>query len=186
MKRTLFAALVFMAVCSVSGYAQTADSLGHTRIAPEHGLLERLSGRWNTTVRLWPSASDTHAVESIGKSESHMTLEGRFLIGQDSAHLQDKRYGDMAVMGFDNLKHRYVMTWADSRSTGLLNLSGTANDSGNVLTLQGDKDLPKGGKSKVKFVLRSFNGNFRALEIWETRSAGKERKVMEIVYTRAS
>ncbi|HEY3295046.1 MAG TPA: DUF1579 family protein [bacterium] len=182
MKRLLLVALGVMLAGGV--FAQTADSLAHQKIAPEHGFLERLSGRWNTTVMWWPSAKDTQAVKVVGKSETHMILDGRFLLEQDSTRLSEKSYYTYGLMGYDNLKKKYVLSWADNVATGLLNLNGAVNDSGNVLTFEGERAEPKGPKSTVKFVLRSLSGNYRQLEIWEGRAGGKSRKTMEIQYAR--
>jgi len=176
--------ILFLTVFCVPAMAQIVDSLGNTVITPELGFLERLSGRWNTSVRMWPLASDTTGQKAIGGSETHTTLEGRYLIQRDSTFILNRHYGDQAWLGFDYLKHKYVMVWATNRSSNLLFLTGTVNDSGNVLTMQGDREEAKGGKTKVKFVYRTFNGNYRVMEMWESHGLGKERRVMEILYTR--
>jgi len=185
MNRHLILALVLTLALCIPLCAQVADSLAYGKVAPEHGFLERLSGRWNTSVRLWPSAADTHAVAASGRSVTHMALGGRYLVEEDTMSVPDKSYLTLAILGFDNLKHKYVETWMDNRSTGLLELTGAVNDSGDVLTMQGERMDPKGGKSKMSFIYHSLNGNFRTLEIWETRGTGKPRRTLELVYTRA-
>jgi hypothetical protein len=188
MNKLLTITLAVMVLSCVSAFAQVADSLVQMPVTPEHGFLERLSGRWNTLVRWWPAAADTHVVEATGRSQTRMTLDGRLLVQTDSTALLGKQFGSMAMLAYDQLKHKFVMTWADNRVTGLLNLTGTLSDSGNVLTMTGDKDQPTGGKSRMKYVYRTFNGNYRVLEIWDARLTGnkadKERELMEIIYTR--
>jgi hypothetical protein len=184
MKTILILVLALTLAGALNAIAQTTDSLALAQIKPEHGVLERLAGRWNTTIRVWPSEADSAGLTMRGRSETHMMLDGRFLIQQDSTRILNRLYNDFGVLGYDHLKGAYTMVWMDIQGTDMVNLSGAVNDSGNVLTMQGERVRGKNGGSELKLVYRSFDGNNRQLEFWEEKTAGKMRRTMQIVYKR--
>jgi len=175
---------VLALACCTWVFAQETPALKLSDIAPEHGFLERMSGRWNTTLRFWTSEKDTAALQLNGKSVCLMDLDGRLLIEQDSTRIQSRIYRSFALLTFDAGRHQYVETWVDKTNPGMLMLTGALNDSGNVLTLRGERENPKSAKTSVELIYRFFNGNYRMLQMWETPQSGKKRETMEITYTR--
>jgi hypothetical protein len=149
-------------------------------------LIDRLSGRWATIVRSWPTPGDTTSVAVLGGSTSFAIHDGRYLLMNDTCGLGPKRYADTGILAFDVRRFKYEMSWVDNQSTDLLYLVGMVNDSGNVLTLTGDRRDTGGAKVEtVKIIMRSFDGNNRQLEIWQQKGSAKFVKVREIRYARS-
>jgi hypothetical protein len=95
-------------------------------------------------------------------------------------------YRDLSLFGFDNRRGKYTMAWSDLESTDIVALTGMVNDSGNVVTLTGERRDAAGAKVEtLKVVLRTFDGNYRSMEVWRQRGSAKPVKVREILYGRA-
>jgi hypothetical protein len=184
MKQMLSIVSVLAVACCLSVLAQETPVLKLSEIAPQNIYLERTSGHWNTTVRIWTSEKDTAAVESKGRCDAYMRLGGRVQMQRDSTRIGSKVYEDLALLSYDPEKHQFVVAWTDAINPGMLMLTGTLNDSGNILTLHGERENAKGAKTNVEMIYSMTDGSHMTLEIWETPASGKKRMTMEIIYRR--
>jgi hypothetical protein len=83
------------------------------------------------------------------------------------------------------MKKKYVGTWMDTMGTMVMMMMGTADPSGKVITMTGTMDDFMTGKPmQLRTVTRIVDANKHVMEMFGPDPAGKEFKMMEIVYTR--
>ena len=151
---------------------------------PNHKLLERFVGRWDTTMKiLMPGAP---AMESKGTAEFTWLMEGRWL--------QEKMKGDMmghpmqgfGITGYDNFNKCFVSTWVDNHTTMMVHATGAMDQTGKVLTMFGRMDEPMTGEHNktVRFQTTIIDQDTHRLSIDEVQY-GQPFTVVEITYKRA-
>src|SRR5262245_10930235 len=85
---------------------------------PEHQVLKQLAGSWTCTVKMWmkPGAP---AQESPATEEAKMIMGDRYLLQSVKGNFMGMPFEGSAVMGYDNLKKKYVGAWVDNMGTGI-------------------------------------------------------------------
>jgi hypothetical protein len=63
-------------------------------------------------------------------------------------------------------------------------MEGTASPDGKTITQKGRYDDPIEGPMKLRSVTKIVDNNSETFEMYGTDKSGKERKMMEITYTR--
>lgn len=89
-----------------------------TPVAP-HKLLASMVGSWTARSRTW-MRPDTPPMEWMGSSEQKMFLGGRYLQQEFSGEMMGSLYNGIGFTGYDNHTQKYVSTWMDSMSTGIM------------------------------------------------------------------
>jgi hypothetical protein len=150
---------------------------------PEHKLLAKLAGDWQVKMKVWfePGKPPT---ESTGAMKRKMILGGRYLQEEFEAKLGDEPFSGLGIVGYDRLRKKFVTTWADSMSTGVLVSDGTYDaDKKSFIYLNDDVDAA-GKKTKGRDVLRIDSDDQLTFEMFRTPEGGTEFKALEIIYTR--
>lgn len=148
-----------------------------------HKLLAGTAGNWDTLVRSWTEPGKP-PMESKGSCERSMILEGRFLREEFSGDMMGNPFFGIGINGYDNHLGKYVSTWMDSMSTGIMCFEGTADASGKTITQTCDYDDPFKGPMQWRSVTRLLDDRKQVFEMFGTAKGGKEEKMMEIIYTR--
>jgi hypothetical protein len=86
--------------------------------------------------------------------------------------------------GYDNHAGKFVSTWIDSMSTGILFFEGTADDDGKTITQENHHNDPVRGPMIWRSVTRIVDDNTWVFEMYSIYDKGKEEKGMEITYIR--
>lgn len=151
---------------------------------PEHKVLERLTGTYSAKVKAYFEPGKPPE-ESAGVMKRRMLMEGRYLQEEYDGKIGDESFSGMGLVGFDKIKKKYVVTWIDSMSTGFMSSEGTYDAAKKTLTyISEDIDPNTGKKTKGRDVLRMDSDDRQTFEMYRMDDAGKEFKVLEIVYTR--
>ncbi len=148
----------------------------------EHKKLTDMAGTWDAKVRMWmkPGAPPE---ESAGVSEATSIMGGRYLEEKFTGMMMGQPFTGQGITGYDNVQKKYVATWADSMSTGIMNSTGRAD--GNKMTMSGQMADPMTGKmSTLKEVMTVTDNDHHTFEMWAPGPDGKVYKMMEIEYTR--
>ncbi|HYK41728.1 MAG TPA: DUF1579 domain-containing protein [Thermoanaerobaculia bacterium] len=149
-----------------------------------HKKLEALTGTWDAKVTSW-MAPGKPPMESKGKSEAKMALGGRFLEERFEGEFMGQPFTGMGYTGYDNVQKKYVGTWMDSMSTGVMTSSGKMDADGKTFSMTGSMADPMTGKmSTVKEKVTVADPDHHTFEMWGAGPGGKNFKMMEIVYTR--
>ena len=139
-----------------------------------------------------------------GKSTMFMGPDGPPMTSECTAtvtSLMDGRYikvemkGDMpgmgpyqggGIYGFDNVSKKFVSSWIDNHSTGIMQGQGELSDDGKVLTWEYTANCPITKKpTTMKEVETRTGADSKTLEMWgDDPKSGKNYKMMKIELTR--
>jgi hypothetical protein len=162
-----------------------AETFAHYAMpGPEHKLLDRMAGSWNTLTRYWP-APDAELVESKGTSQRKWILDGRFLMEELDGGNLALPFRGLGLYGYDAFERKHTSAWVDTMNTSILTNLGTYDKTNDVVNFTGQYKDPWTGTRKPERGVTRFLGNDKhVLEIHVTEPNGKEFKMLEITYTR--
>ena len=152
---------------------------------PDHKVLNDVVGKWNAHVKFWmdPSAP---AGESEGTSECEWILGDRFIRESHKGTMMGMPFEGTGLQGYDNMKKKYVGTWADSMGTSIMVTEGTWDAAKKTLTSVGECPDPTMTKYvKCRMVTTITDKDSHKFEMFMPDEAGKESRCLEITYTRA-
>jgi hypothetical protein len=149
----------------------------------QHKLLSQMEGTWKATVKTFMDPSKPPDVTEVSCVHK-MIMGGRFLQQQCSGQMMNAPWEGTGMTGYDNLKQKYVGTWADSWGTGIMNSEGTETEPGKVITLTSQMQDPMMGVMQLREVLRIVSDKEHVFEMYTTGKDGKEMKMMEITYNK--
>lgn len=150
-----------------------------------HKLLADLAGSWNTRGRFWMEPGKP-PVEQTGRSEQKMVLDGRFLQQEFTSDMMGSPFTGIGFTGYDNHTQKYVSTWMDTMGTAIMYFEGTASADGGTITQTGRYDDAVQGPMEWRSVMRIVDDNTLEFEMYATGKSGKEEKMMEMTYSRAT
>jgi len=149
-----------------------------------HKALEPMIGTWSVSTTMWEKPG-AQPQTGGGTAENTWVLGGRFVRQDFEGEFAGMKYQGLGFTGYDNYKKKYVGTWMDTMGTMMMHMQGSGDPSGKVFTLGSTVDDAMTGKSiKVRTVTRIVDANKHVMEMFGPDPAGKEFKMMEIVYTR--
>lgn len=151
-----------------------------------HKALDQFVGKWDTVTMMWWEGPGKPPSESKGSCEVKWILDGRFLLEETTSQVMGMPYKSMNVIGFDNYKQKYVMSYADNMGTAIYTGEGKLDPSKKVLTSIGKMDeFMTGERDKpVKYVTRIISKDKHVFEIYDEVGSPAEFKAVEITYTR--
>ena len=161
------------------------------KLNENHKLLAELVGDWTYTVKMW-MAPGAPPSESKGTATRKAEMGGRYFIAHVSGKfqmpgpdgkMQDVDFKGMAVEGYDNAKKKFVSSWIDSLSTGIMLAEGTYDPATKTFTYHADYHMAPGVITKVRETVKITDKDHHVMEWFEERG-GQEVKTMEIAYTR--
>jgi hypothetical protein len=160
---------------------------------PEHKRLAGIVGTWSYTIKYWMSP-DAPPNVSTGTAVAREVMGGRYFITEHAGKMQmpgpdgkmmDTEFKGMSVEGYDNAKKKFVASWIDNMSTGIMNSEGTYDADAKVLTYHAEYEPMPGMKVKIRETVKIPDKDHHTFEFFEDRG-GKEVKTMEIQYVRKS
>lgn len=152
---------------------------------PEHAMIAKSAGTWTCTVKSWMDPAGEPMV-SDGTEESAMIMGGRYLQSHFKGSMMGQPFDGMGLMGYDNVKKKYVGTWMDSMSTGIMSYEGDYDAQKKAIICHGSfADAGTGKEQKATLVSRIIDDDHHVFEMWGPDPTGKDVKWMEIAYTRA-
>jgi len=144
--------------------------------------LEPLVGTFDVKVQTWMDPSKPPD-ESTGTSVNTWVLGDRFVQMKYDGVFLGAPFNGIGYTGFDNVSKKYVSTWMDTASTGMMWSTGTFD--GKALTTKATVNDPMSGKAApVDQKLTIADNDHLTLEMFGKGPDGKMFKMMEIQYTR--
>jgi hypothetical protein len=155
-------------------------------------LLGSLVGTWTYTIKFWmdPSAKPQ---ESKGIAVRKSIMDGRYFVEDVSGKMhmpgpdgkmKETNFKGMGIEAYDNVKKKFIATWADNMGTGIMMSEGTYDPATKTLTYTSEVEEMPGMKTKVREVVKLVDKDHHGFELYEDRGTG-EAKTLEINYTRA-
>ena len=151
-----------------------------------HKHLAQGVGEWKCKTTMW-MAPDTEPMTSDGTSTVTLVMDGRYakcdIVGQMPGM---GPYNATGIYGFDNVSQKFVSTFIDNHSTGIMNGTGKLSSDGKTLTWNYTFNCPLTKKPAVMREVETMTGeNTKTLEAFGTDpKSGKEFKMMSIELTR--
>ena len=151
-----------------------------------HKQLDQLVGKWDSVMRMWMEGPGKPATESKGSCEIKWIMEGRYLLQEATGQMAGMPFKSMNVIGYDNYKKKYVMSYIDNMGTAIYTVEGKLDPSNKVMTSFGKMDeFMTGERDKlVKYVLRIISKDKHVFEAYDEVGTPNEFKAFEIAYTR--
>jgi hypothetical protein len=150
----------------------------------QHRLLEKLAGRFDVRGQMWTTPGQ-EPVESSGVAEARMILGGRYLEQKFRGDFMGMPFEGIALTGYDNVSKEFVGTWIDSMGTGFMTSTGSADDSGSVLSFTARWNDPILGPTDYDEKVTIVDDDHHIMEMWGPAPDGTRYKMMELHYTRA-
>jgi hypothetical protein len=148
-----------------------------------HKRMAGLAGSWTTTTKAWPEPGKP-PIESSGSCEQTMLLGGRFLHMECTGEMFGQSFTGIGLNGYDNHTKKYMSIWMDSMGTAIYYMEGRASADRKTITQKGHYDDPIEGPMTLRSVTKLVDDDTEIFEMYGAGKAGKERKMMEITYTR--
>jgi hypothetical protein len=151
---------------------------------PEHQFLLGAIGKWHAVIEM----ADPTGQVTVSKGTSTLTAGpgGFWLIDDFQAEIMGGPFAGHGATGYDQQKGKYVGTWIDSWSSGVLVLEGTYDAAKKALTMSGMAPGMDGTPVLHTMVTTFKDANTRTFEMFLPGPGDKLMKVMTITYTRAT
>lgn len=153
----------------------------------EHKLLQQYVGTWNTTTTFWMKPGEQPQT-STGTAQFESIFGGRFVKQTVKGTAMGQPFEGMGVSGYDNIKKHYTSVWMDSMGTSTTIGTGQLNAEKTAITDEGTMSCPmtpSGTRSYRAVWGVPVNNSFK-YEMYGPDETGKEFKMMEVAYKKAS
>lgn len=152
---------------------------------PAHKILEPKVGKWTANMKCWKEPGGQPET-STGSSEAKWVFGGRFLEDNFTGNFAGQAFQGRGYCGYDNIQKKYISTWLDSMSTGMMHASGSFDPATKTFTFTGESSNCMTGKvEKTRVVEKIVDNDHITMQMFGPGPDGKEYMSMEIAYTRA-
>jgi hypothetical protein len=152
----------------------------------KHEILAEGAGEWRGKTSMW-MAPNSEPMQSECTSTAKPVMDGRFLRVEVEGEMPGMGpYNGVGVYGFDNVSQKFVSTWFDNQSTGIMYGEGELSDDGKTMTWNYKYNCPITKKPTPLREVETITGpNTKTLEMFGTEpKSGEEFKMMEIEFTK--
>ncbi|HNO77563.1 MAG TPA: DUF1579 family protein [Phycisphaerae bacterium] len=165
--------------------AMMAKAKKYTEPGPNHKVLERFLGKWNTETRL---AMGPNGTPEKGVAEFSWLMENRWLKSDYKNSMMGMPYDGFMLMGYDNFKQSFVMTMVNSLDTMMTHAEGDMDQTGKAMILYGPMDEYLTGENDkmVKYIWRFESDSKFKLEVHDLHIGEENTMVVEITFNKAS
>jgi hypothetical protein len=150
---------------------------GQKKLAP-------MVGTFDAKVRTWMDPSQPPE-DTVGTSVNTWALGDRYVQVKFDGVFMGETFTGLGYTGYDNVSKKYMSSWMDTASTGMMLSTGTMDAAGKVLTMKATMSDPMTGKTSTSDEKVTIADNdHHTMEMWTKAANGKNFKMMEIQYTR--
>lgn len=151
---------------------------------PHHKHLAAMEGDWECMTRFWMAPGEAGETTK-GVCKRRWILGGRFLTEEVEGTAMGKPFSGFGICGYDNVAKKYVSSWCDSMSTGIMSSVGTCDSAGKTFTYLSEcNDCISGQLKKLRTTMRVLSASKHVFEMFDAGPDGKEFKNLEVTYTR--
>ncbi len=149
-------------------------------------VLAKDAGDWTGKCTMW-MAPGAEPMTSDCSSKITPILEGRFTKIETSGEMPGMGpMNGIGINGYDNVTQKFVSTWIDNHSTGIMTGEGDMSADGKTITWSYNFSCPLTKKpAKIRQVETNVDANTKKIEMFgDDPKTGKEYKMMSMEYTR--
>ncbi len=121
--------------------AMMMQSMQAAQPGPEHKILEKMAGTWDTETKMWMQPGMDPMVTN-GISDSKMVLGGRFLMSHDKSGEGIHMFENITMMGYDRRYEHFTVVGFDNMGTYYVTAEGTYDDESQTISLYGENKDP--------------------------------------------
>ncbi|MFO0861662.1 MAG: DUF1579 domain-containing protein [Phycisphaerales bacterium] len=146
------------------------------------------AGTWQGKTQSW-MAPDTPAMNGECICVITPMMDGRFVKSEFTGEFPGMGpFSGLGLYGFDNVSKKFVSSWIDNQSTGMMQGTGEVSPDRKTLTWKLTYNCPINKKPAIMREIETITGpNTKTMEMWTTDpKSGKEYKMMLIEFTRKS
>jgi hypothetical protein len=149
-------------------------------------VLVKGAGVWQgrTTMWMYPGAEP---VKSECTSTVTAIMDGRYTRCEMAGDMPGMGpFSGFGINGYDNVARKFVSTWIDNQSTGIMNGTGELSADGRTLSWTFTFNCPIAKRPAVMRQVETITGpNTRTLEMFGTEpKSGKDFKMLSIEFTK--
>lgn len=145
-----------------------------------HKMLAMQNGTWDNEMTMWMDPGKPPTT-SKSVSVNKMILGGRYQQSTYTGQMMGEPFEGISILGYDNLKKKFVNSWIDNGGTGVMYMEGNYDPASKSITLSGTMPDPTTGKDCTMRQVISFTDNKHStMEMYNTPAGGKEMKMFEI------
>jgi hypothetical protein len=151
-----------------------------------HEHLARDVGVWQGKTTMWMGPGG-ETMKSECTSTVTKMLDGHYIKTELAGDMPGMGpYNGFGIHGFDNVTQKFVTTWLDNHSTGLMTGAGELSKDGKVMTWTYTHNCPITKKPATMREVDTITGpNTKTMEMWGVDpKSGKEYKMMQIEFTK--
>jgi len=151
-----------------------------------HKLLAKDVGEWSGKNTMW-MGPDSPPMNSESTSTVSTLMDGRYIKVEMKGDMPGMGpYHGGGIYGYDNVSKKFVSSWIDNQSTGIMQGEGELSEDGKSITWNFKFNCPLTKKPVVmKEVDTTTGANTKKLEMWsDDPKTGKNYKMMSIELTR--
>jgi hypothetical protein len=150
----------------------------------EHAMMASWNGKWEGEVTMWMSADAPPMVSNM-TVENKMIMGGRYQQSVNKGSFGGMPFEGISTLAFDNAKKTWISTWFDNMGTGIITMEGSWDDATKTMTLRGREMDPSLNKEKdCRQTFTVVDDNHQLMQMYEVQPDGKERKTMQVHFTR--
>jgi hypothetical protein len=152
---------------------------------PNNKFLEAWIGKWDTTSKVFMAAGAA-PIEAQGHAEYKWAIEGHWLEERFDGQLMGTPHKGIGLTGYDSFNKQFTGCWAENLNPSIINLSGSLDPSGKVLTMFGRMDEPTTGErgKTFRFQTTVIDDNTKKMTVDDVQD-GQPFTIVEVTYKRA-
>jgi hypothetical protein len=177
-------ALLSSLACSLllSSAVAAQDMPPMPKPGPEHELLRMEEGTWDAVIEM--SQPGAPAMTSKGTEVATLGCGGLCLVTKFDSDMGGMPFQGNGLTTYDASKKKYVGSWTDSMSAGLLTSEGTYDAATKVVTTWMEGPDATGAVQKMKSTSTQADADHRTMTMFMKAPDGTEVQAMKISYTR--
>lgn len=162
-----------------SGFMGSSAVAQAPNAGPEYDVLKNDVGEWDVKITNFASG-----IPEVTKgTESNRMLGDFWLISDFEGRMMGIEFKGHGSTGYDAASKKYVGTWVDSLSPGMMHLKGEYDKESKTLTLFGMAPGMDGNPAKHRLTTVYKDGK-RVMTMYITLQGGEETKFMQLDYTK--
>lgn len=176
-------ALLSSLACSVLLVsAAAAQEMPMPKPGPEHALLKMEEGTWDAVIEMSPPGAPV--MTSKGTEVATVGCGGLCLITKFDSDMMGMPFQGNGITTYDTSKKKYVGSWTDSMSAGLLISESTYDPATKTMTTWMEGPDQTGAVQKIKSTSTQTDADHRTMTMFMKAPDGSEVQGMKISYTR--
>ena len=111
-------------------------------------------------------------MESTGKSVIKSVMDGRYIEEHFTSDMMGQPFVGRSILGYDNVKGKYVSIWFDNMGTGISQMEGTYDEATKTLTTSGISEMKPGEKTKMRMTDKEVEKDTHMMEMYMSMGEG--------------